>query len=156
MIREVVINQLTGIRGFVTELSSAFTPEQAEIIPASLVNNVRWQVGHVIYTCDALCVSKAGLNSLVPKGYADWFGNGTAPKNFCDETPDYPSLLTELPQSLEKVISLIPEQDVALPEPFVLGPIEIKTHWEIVSFSVNHECMHLGQLFMFKRLLLNP
>lgn len=147
---EILFNQLETYRKELLETVEMMTDEQAEIIPDGFNNNIRWNLGH-LYLDQFLWIEALTKEvSPISKQFNQWFGFGTTPANFTEETPsshELKELLSAQPQELlEKYRN---ELDKEYP------PIDMGMHTieQVLIRTIFHEGMHLQAINDLKRFI---
>lgn len=147
---EILFNQLESYRSELLEVLKDVTEEKAEIIPTGFRNNIRWNMGH-IYLDQFLWIevlTKEKEN--VPKTFHDWFGFGTSPSNFTDDTPSY----EELKGLLKTQPKLIRERfGERLEEEFPPTEMGMNTIEQVLIRTIFHEGLHLQTILDIKKLI---
>lgn len=68
------------------------TQEQAEHIPKEFRNNIRWNLGHMYVDAYLWIFSLTGESDETITKWNSWFGYGTTPNDFTEETPTFEEL----------------------------------------------------------------
>ncbi|MCD7034388.1 DinB family protein [Metabacillus sp. GX 13764] len=149
--QEIFFSQLQSHRDYLLHTVKDVTQEEADIIPNGFSNSIRWNLGHV-YTeqymwLESLTKERAGI----PEAFGQWFGWGSSPKIFTEETPSF----EQLKQLLKGQISSIKDQyEGRLEEEF--EPTEIRkltTIEQVLLWTSFHEGMHLQGISDLKRII---
>lgn len=149
---EVLFNQLKTYRSELIGAVNSITTEEAELIPKGFHNNIRWNLGH-IYLDQYLwiqAVTKEKVN--VPDGFRNWFGYGTSPADFTEETPTLAvliELLQKQPDDIKEAYGERLEEE--------LSPTEMDMHTieQVLIRTIFHEGMHLQAILDIKKCLLD-
>lgn len=126
------------------------TDEQAEIIPDGFNNNIRWNLGHLYLDQFLWIEALTKVASPTSKQFNQWFGFGTTPANFTDETPSFhelKELLNAQPQEiLEKYRNELEKE---------YPPIDMGMHTieQVLIRTIFHEGMHLQAINDLKRFI---
>lgn len=145
---EVLFEQLRAYRSELLGRVEGISEEEAERIPTGFNNNIRWNLGHVcldqylwirVLTKDALPVSPS---------FNEWFGYGTNPSHFTEQTPT----IAELIQFLKEQPDVIQEkyQD-RLEEEFLPTEMGMHTIEQVLIRTIFHEGLHIGAIQALKR-----
>ncbi|KAB2332071.1 DinB family protein [Cytobacillus depressus] len=89
---EVLFRQLENYRNEVLDAVDKITAEEAEIIPKAFNNNIRWNLGHIFLDQYLWIQAVTKEKTVVPDQFNVWFGFGTTPANFSEETPSFEEL----------------------------------------------------------------
>lgn len=147
---EILFNQLETYRSYVVGVAGTVTPEQAEMVPTGFKNNVRWNLGH-IYLDQFLWIQAVTKEKApVPEQFNTWFGYGSSPENFTDETPSLEELLELLKSQPETIKELYGER---LEEEFAPTEMGMHTVEQVLVRTIFHEGMHLQTILDLKKLL---
>ncbi|UOQ95663.1 DinB family protein [Halobacillus shinanisalinarum] len=124
------------------------TVEEAEIIPAGFNNNIQWNLGHV-YLDQYMWIQAITRESTnVPEEFNSWFGFGTNPADFDDNTPSFEKLkklLSEQPREIQNTYS--DKLELEFP------PTEMGMHTieQVLVRTIFHEGMHIQTLLDLKK-----
>jgi uncharacterized damage-inducible protein DinB len=145
---EIFFNQLEKIRGYLLKVADV-TKEEAEVIPKGFKNNIRWNLGHV-YLEQYMWIKNLTREDVdVPNEYDNWFGWGSSPENFTDETPSLDELKVLLKEQLPKIKETYGDK---LEEEFEPTEMWGMTTLEQVLIWTNfHEGMHLQAILDIKK-----
>lgn len=147
---EVLFNQLKEYRSEIIGAVISVSAEEAEIIPKGFHNNIRWNLGH-IYLDQYLwiqAVTKEKAN--VPDGFHSWFGYGTSPGNFTEETPTLAELIELLQKQTDDIQEAYGER---LEEEFPPTEMGMYTIEQVLIRTIFHEGMHLQAILDIKKCL---
>ncbi|MGE7689573.1 DinB family protein [Lysinibacillus sp. NPDC097214] len=147
---KILFQQLESYRSEVLHVIETVTEDLADIIPTGFHNNIRWNMGH-IYLDQYLWIE--ALTNEKDKelvAFQSWFGYGTSPTNFNDETPSF--------EALKKLLKVQPSQlkekygdrlEVGFP------PIDMSmnTIEQVLIRTIFHEGMHLQTILDIKKFL---
>ncbi|MBS4174394.1 DinB family protein [Bacillus sp. FJAT-49736] len=145
---EILFNQLETYRSYVLDVVSTITREEAEIVPKGFNNNIRWNLGHMYLDQFDWIRAITKDNSNVPEHFRAWFGFGTSPADFTDETPtleELKGLLKEQPSRIREVYGDKLEVEFA--------PTEMGMHTieQVLIRTIFHEGMHLQAILDIKK-----
>lgn len=145
---EVLFNQLESYRSEILSVVDAVSIEDAEKIPAGFKNNIRWNLGH-IYLDQYLWIQAVTKETTdVPENFNKWFGYGTSPANFTEETPS----VTELKELLRIQPASIKETyGERLEEEFPQTEMGMHTIEQVLIRTIFHEGMHLQTILDLKK-----
>ncbi|WP_175987517.1 DinB family protein [Bacillus sp. Marseille-Q1617] len=147
---EVLFTQLETYRQYVVGILEDVSEEEAERIPDGFKNNIRWNLGH-IYLDQFLWIAAVTKDKThVPENYNSWFGFGTSPADFTEETPP----LQELKDLLKEQPAFIKEMYGDKLE-FEYPPTEMGMHTieQVLTRTIFHEGMHLQAILDLKKYL---
>ncbi|MEJ8544621.1 DinB family protein [Brevibacillus borstelensis] len=144
-----------AVRGLTLATLQATTEEQADIIPEGFSNNIRWNLGHILFTQDALLYG--GKAPHLPESYAALFAQGTKPADWPGELPTLETLGQQLTEQAERIKKEFARRfEESLPTPFNLrGLAQIETIGGMFLFSMFHEGMHANAVSMLRKALKN-
>lgn len=147
---EILFNQLESYRSELLGVLIDVTEEQAEMIPTGFRNNIRWNMGH-IYLDQYLWIEALTKEKVnVPKTFHNWFGFGTSPSNFSDETPSFEELKGLLKNQPKIIKEWFGER---LEEEFPPTEMGMNTIEQVLIRTIFHEGMHLQTILDIKKLL---
>lgn len=150
MTKEVLHAQLKTVRGWINDAYDDTDISLVDIIPAGFNNNLHWQFGHVANNVEGELVRLLGKDDTNSQRLSKYFGTGTSPDDFDDDTPS----LSEIKDVLSSQVveySQVPESalEADLDQEF-LG---ITRSDELSAFVIAHEALHAGKIQEIKRLL---
>src|SRR5690625_4550025 len=149
---QVLFNQLKQYRHELLEAVEHVSDDEAEIIPACINNNIRWNIGHV-YLDQYLWIQALTKENLhIPPIFEQSFGFGTSPLNFTTETPDMNALkklLKEQPEYIEVIFNKRLEEQFA--------PIDMGMHTieQVLIQTIIHEGIHFQAINHIKMCILH-
>lgn len=149
---KILFNQLKAYRSEIIGAVLSVTAEEAEIIPKVFHNNIRWNLGH-IYLDQYLwiqAVTKEKAN--VPDRFRTWFGYGTSPADFSEETPTLSELIELLQKQPDDIKEAYGER---LEERFSPTEMDMHTIEQVLVRTIFHEGMHLQAILDIKKCLLD-
>ncbi|PAE98134.1 DinB family protein [Shouchella clausii] len=145
---EVLFEQLNTYRGELLNMVEDVTEEEAEIVPRGLNNNIRWNLGHVILDQYLWIRVLTKEDMPISLAFNQWFGYGTDPSHFTDETPSLAeliSLLREQPRLIEQ------NYRDRLEEEFPPTDMGMHTIEQVLVRTIFHEGLHMGAIVAIKR-----
>lgn len=148
--QEILFNQLESYRSEVLAVVENVTKEQAEWIPRGFNNNIRWNLGHIFLDQYLWIQAVTKEKADVPEQFSSWFGYGTSPKDFTEETPgieELKALLREQPGRIKEVYG--DRLDEEFP-PTEMGMFTIE---QVLVRTIFHEGMHLQTILDLKKLI---
>ena len=89
--QENLFQQLAHYRSELLHLLEHVSEEKANIIPAGFHHHIRWNMGHV-YLDQYLWIEALTKKDAELDVFKKWFGFGTSPIHFDDETPTFEEL----------------------------------------------------------------
>lgn len=147
---EVLFNQLQSYRSEILGVLEDVTSEQAELIPIGYNNNIRWNLGH-IYLDQYLWIQAVTKEEAdVPEEFNGWFGYGTSPADFNQDTPSIEELKTFLKNQPEDIKRLYGDR---LEEEFPPTEMGMHTIEQVLIRTIFHEGMHLQTILDIKKCL---
>lgn len=146
----ILFTQLETYRNELLAVLEGVTEEMAEIIPPGFRNNIRWNMGHVFLDQFLWIAALTKDMGDVSPAYQNWFGFGTSPSDFTEETPSF----DELKQLLETQPKIIKETyGNRLEEEF--PPTEMGMHSleQVLIRTIFHEGMHFQAILNIRKSL---
>ncbi|RSD22546.1 DinB family protein [Mesobacillus subterraneus] len=145
---EVLFNQLETYRSEILEVANTVSDEDAEKIPAGFNNNIRWNLGH-IYLDQYLWIQAVAKEPAdVPEKFNSWFGYGTSPADFTEETPSVRVLKELLKTQPARIKETYGER---LEEEFAPTEMGMHTIEQVLVRTIFHEGMHLQTILDIKK-----
>lgn len=148
--QEVLFKQLETYRKELLGAVESLTEEHAEIIPAGFRNNIRWNLGH-LYLDQLLWIEAlTKVPTAISKQFNQWFGFGTTPANFTEETPSFTELkvlLQSQPQAILEKYGADLEKEYP---PIDMG---MQTIEQVLIRTIFHEGMHLQAINDLKKFI---
>lgn len=145
---KVLFKQLETYREEILDVLSDVTPEAAEIIPNNFRNSIRWNMGHIYLDqylwIEALTKEKAD----VPDDFRTWFGYGTTPGDFSENTPSFMELKELLKQQPKR---LWEAYGYRLEEEYPPTEMGMRTIEQVLIRTIFHEGMHLQAIIDIKK-----
>lgn len=148
--QEVLFKQLETYRMELLGAVESVTEEQAEIIPAGFKNNIRWNLGHLYLDQFLWIEALTKVPTPISKQFNQWFGFGTTPANFTEETPSFAELKVLLKSQLQQIVEKYGEVlDKKYP------PIDMGMHTmeQVLVRTIFHEGMHLQAINDLKKFI---
>lgn len=128
-------------RNYLLEVLEDVSHEEGEIVPDGFRNNIRWNVGHLFLDQYLWLEAITREEANYQKQFNDWFGFGTTPANFTDETPTLEELKDLLKRQIEHIKEVYGHR---LEEEFPPTSMENYTTIEQVLIrTIFHEGMHI-------------
>lgn len=145
---EVLFEQLRTYRGELLSMVEGLSEAEAEKIPEGFNNNIRWNLGHVCLDQYLWIQVLTKEEPPIPSSFNEWFGYGTHPSHFTEETP-----------SLHKLIEILKEQPKVIQERYhdrleeEFAPTEMGMHTleQVFIRTIFHEGLHMGAIQALKR-----
>lgn len=152
---ETLMEDTRVIRARVADLARA-CEAQADVVPPTWNNNMRWQVGHLVVTPRLLVFGLAGKDLGVPGEYRGWFAKGSGPAAWEGApVPPLGDLLREMTDGMEPVFEEVRANGgVAFAEPYQTSAgAVLRSPRESLLFSLVHDGIHLGSALALRRAL---
>lgn len=147
--------QTMAFRKAIRALSAPYR-DQADVMPATWRNNLRWHLGHLVVTPRLLTVGLFQEPLGVADNYKRWFAKGTSPADWgADTVPSFDRLLEEV-EDLSAALfeELDGRADAPFPAPYTTSVgVELASPLEALSFSLAHDGIHIGMIFALRRAL---
>lgn len=146
----ILFTQLETYRNELLAVLEGVTEEMAEMIPPGFRNNIRWNMGHVFLDQFLWIAALTKAMGDVPPAYQNWFGFGTSPSDFTEETPSF----EELKQLLETQPKIIKETyGNCLEEVFPPTEMGMHTLEQVLIRTIFHEGMHFQAILNIRKSL---
>jgi uncharacterized damage-inducible protein DinB len=147
---EVLFTQLKTYREETLGLVNGVTEEEADRIPEGFNNNIRWNLGHIYLDQYLWIEAVTKEKSDQAKVYNQWFGFGTSPENFTEDTPSF----TQLKELLRRQpIHLKEKYGSRLDEEFEPTEMGMYTIEQVLIRTIYHEGLHAGAIQYLKRFI---
>ena len=148
-------DMIRASRTAVLEITAELSLEELNYIPASMNNNILWNMGHVIATQQNLCYLKSGLPAIVSDSFINSYKFGSRPENFID-LQEYQMIREGLNSHVEKL-----EEDYKNEsflnfkgyESILYKGLMINAIDDAITFLTFHEGLHLGYIMALKHQL---
>src|SRR5690625_597000 len=101
--QEMLFKSLDNYRDYLLDCLTNVTEEEAEIIPDGFRNNIRWNMGHTYLDQYLWILAVTREKDERMNQFNKWFGFGTTPANFTDETPTFEELLGLLENQINDI-----------------------------------------------------
>lgn len=102
----VLFKALETYRRSLFDVLEDVSPEEAELIPTGFRNNIRWNMGHTYLDQYLWILSVTKEKDETIRKWNAWFGFGTTPADFTEDTPTF----HQIKALLGNQIGLIKEQ----------------------------------------------
>lgn len=145
-----LFKQLETYRAAILDSLDDVSADEAEIIPNHFHNNIRWNMGHLYLDQYLWIETLTKEKTEVPDTFRKWFGYGTTPDHFSDETPSYLQLKKRLEEQPGKIMQKYSRRlEVEYP-PTEMG---MRTIEQVLMRTIFHEGMHLQAILDIKKCL---
>ncbi len=145
---EVLFEQLSAYRSELIGAVADLSDDEGEKVPAGFNNNIRWNLGH-LYTDQFLWLQALTREQQpIPPGYMKWFGYGTGPADFSEQTPSIAELKTRLTQQPLVIRQTYGERGEEEFPPTEMGMYTVS---QVLIRTIYHEGLHLGAILAIKR-----
>jgi len=147
---QVLFQQLEHYRNEVLQVLDFITKEHAEVVPQGFHNNIRWNMGH-LYLDQYLwleAITNEKSKDLLP--FQAWFGFGTSPANFTEETPSFEELKGLLKSQPGNIKAKYGDK---LEIEFPAIDMRMNTIEQVLIRTIFHEGMHLQAILDIKKCL---
>ncbi|RYI27628.1 DinB family protein [Bacillus infantis] len=147
---ENLFTQLQAYREDILLVLEGITASQAEIVPDKFRNNIRWNMGHIYLDQYLWIEALTKEKSPVPEAFRTWFGYGSTPADFTEETPSFDELkdlLRQQPTCLSKAYGHRLEEEYP---PTEMG---MRTIEQVLIRTIFHEGMHLQAIMDIRKWL---
>lgn len=125
--------------------------EQLNRIPEGFNNNLIWNAGHVIATCELLTYALAGHHTPSGRAFIDRYRKGSKPEGDVDQQ-EVDFILNELALGHERLGKDISSLDWSKYKPYETSfGVTLKDIHGAIAFNNLHEAMHLGSMIALKK-----
>lgn len=148
--QENLFDQLAHYRSELLHFLEHVSEEEATIIPAGFHNNIRWNMGH-LYLDQYLWIKTLTKEKDAELDvFMKWFGFGTSPNHFEEETPTF--------EELKKYLARQPDQlkeryGDRLAEEFPPIDMGMQTIEQVLLRTIFHEGLHFQAILTIYRFL---
>lgn len=146
----VLFEQLKTYRGELLNLAHGVTHSDAEIIPEGFNNNIRWNLGHVLVDQYLWIRALTKEEIPIPMIFNEWFGYGSDPSRFTNETPSFSELIPMLQQQPQIIQERYQNR---MEEEFPPTEMGMCTVEQVLVRTIFHEGLHIGAIQALKRQL---
>ncbi|MFD2831501.1 DinB family protein [Corticicoccus populi] len=150
MTKELLHSQLKSVRNWVLKAYEDTDQSLIDIVPAGFNNNLHWQFGHVADNIEGELVRLLEKDDSDQKRLKKYFGYGTSPDQFDDETPSFEEIKEILDRQVDEYGEVPEERLEGELDEAVLGNSRSDT---LSAFIIAHEALHAGKIQEIKRLL---
>ncbi|MEN2466832.1 DinB family protein [Ornithinibacillus sp. FSL M8-0202] len=147
---EVLFNQLHAYRKETLRLVEELTEEEANMIPEGFHNNIRWNLGHIYLDQYLWIYALTKETSEETNQLNQWFGFGTNPNNFTEETPNLAELKERLTYQITDIKAKYEER---LEEEFPPTEMGMYTIEQVLTRTIYHEGLHTTAIQYLKRFI---
>lgn len=147
---KILFQQLENYRTEVLHIVETLSEDRADIIPTGFHNNIRWNMGHIYVDQFLWIEALTNEKDKELEAFQSWFGYGTSPANFNDETPSFETLkklLKGQPSQLKETYG--DRLELEFP-PIDMG---MNTIEQVLIRTIFHEGMHLQTILDIRRFL---
>lgn len=147
---ELLFKNMEVTRSYFLKNVQAVEEGLVDVQPEGFNNTIHWHVGHVLTVAEQLTFGFPKNSSNLPANYMELFATGTKPADWHGEVPSVSELAVQLTDQLKRMKEI---QVASLSEKLKTPFLGCETFGELVSFSLFHESMHLGQIHAMKRVI---
>lgn len=147
---EAVLKSYEVARSRFMKAIEALDVKIVDVQPEGFNNTIHWHIGHVLTVSERFLFGFPQKSDYLPQKYMELFAPGTKPSDWQGDVPSISELSGQLQEQLER-LKEIPAESLTdrLQKPF-LG---LETFGEIITFSLFHEGLHLGQIQAMARII---
>lgn len=147
---EVLFGHLNTYRDELMAMVAGISEVEAEILPKGFNNNVRWNLGHICVDQYLWIRALTKEKMPIPMTFIEWFGYGTSPSRFTDETPTFSQLIPILQQQTRIIQEKYQDR---MEEEFAPTEMGMHTIEQVLIRTIFHEGLHIGAIQALKRQL---
>ena len=153
MVNKALYKSVRVSRGYLLQEIGGMTDEQMLEVPDGAVNNVLWNLGHIVHSHNGFTYGACGLDSEVPESYAGLFKGGTSPSDW-ESPPSIEEVMGHIKSSTEKTYTDYAAGKFDDYNAFELTPaLKIRNIEDGLQFNCLHEGVHIGIIISLKRLI---
>ncbi len=145
------IESLKKTRKKLLELVDDLSVAEMNQIPQGFVNNVAWNLGHMVASQQGICYRRAGLPMHLPDAFFAAYKPDTKPEGFIgsEQIDNIKMLLAALPNRFEQDYN---DDVFSGYVPWVNRyDVELRNIDDAMNFVLFHEGLHLGYIMALKR-----
>lgn len=144
------------VRHSILDLIAGLSPEQMNLVPGPMKNNLIWNLGHLVFTQQMLCYQLGGITPTIDIPFFSQFAPDTHPGAFIGaaEIENIKRTFSEAFEKLTADISLGKLDHYAawnLPSGIAIENIE-----DAMATNAVHEGRHFGVIISLIKLVTNP
>jgi len=128
------------------------TPREAlHWAPSGMSNTILWHAGHALWLQDLMCIEVLAGQSELPKGWADYFAQGSRPARVT-HWPHHSEVLRLLTLQLQRITNLLA---TATDEQLVRVPARLGTSRNTLGWIIHglhDEAKHCGEMYLLWKL----
>ncbi len=151
MRKDTLLHQWKTARSMVLHLFENTDEHLMHTIPDGFPNSLHWQLGHVATMGEMLSVTVFKHEDEVLQRFNKYFGYGTSPDNFDDDTPTMEDIKQLLGTQLGFFEDDLTEEQLNMTmDDNQLGTKDIG---EFLGYFIIHEAVHVGKMEEMIRIL---
>src|SRR5690625_6185138 len=149
---EIIFRFMDTVRDHTIKKVKEIPENKADIIPRGFNNNIRWNIGHLLFVQDRLVFSLLGKPMGIPKYYKFLFAPGTKPADWQFPAPSIEDLVKELESQKDRIRGYLTGRlNEKLDEPFTSGlGLTFYTVGAALQFTFYHEGIHMEDIKRIK------
>ncbi|MDR6551542.1 DinB family protein [Paenibacillus qinlingensis] len=155
---QITLKQLEFIRKSTIKAVEGLSEDTIDAMPEGFNNNIRWNLGHIIFVQEKFAFHFIGEPLQVPENFERLFAKGTKPADWNEELPSLETLLALLVEQPKRIQSILHDRlDESVAKPFTTGNgLLLTTIGEFLNYTLYHEGMHFNSITLLKRFAANP
>lgn len=153
---DFILDQLGVIRRQTINYVKDISDSAAEIIPAGLRNNIKWNLGHLYVVQERFAFQLTGKETKFPTNINKLFDLGTKPSDWDMEPPTMSQLIDLLTEQIERIESALSNKLKEEINPHYKSAstgITFTTVEQLLSFSIYHEALHFATIKNIKSII---
>lgn len=151
MRKDTLVHQFNTARNMVLGLLGKTDEHLMHTIPNGFPNSLHWQFGHVATMGEMLSVTIFKHDNEVHARFNKYFGYGTSPSDFDDDTPTIDDIKQLLEKQLESFESDLTDEQLNMTMDD--NQFGAKDNGEFLGFFTIHEAVHVGKMEEMIRVL---
>lgn len=150
-----VVDQLGFVRRQAVDYVRSINESAAEIIPAGLKNNIKWNLGHMYVVHEKFAFQLTGEETKYPTNFSKLFDPGTKPSDWDIESPTMSQIIDLLTEQIERVDSVLSSKLKEEIEPHYKSStgLTFTTVEQLLGFLIYHEAMHFATIKNIKSII---
>jgi len=146
-----ILKSVRVARAYMHSKIEDLSPEQMLEVPEGAVNNVLWNIGHIVLSHYRLLYRPCGGSAPLPQVWEGWFMPGTSPENWGTDGPVLDTVLGEFETQVDRIDSEVRKGAFANYKSFKLkSGFTLDNVAEALNFNTMHEGIHIGAIIALR------
>lgn len=147
---KVLFEQINTYRRELIKIVEEVSDMDSNTIPSGFNNNIRWNLGHILVDQYLWIRVLTKEEMPIPMKFIEWFGYGSSPSQFNEETPNISQLILMLQ---EQLLIIQDKYQNRLEEEFAPTEMGMHTIEQVLIRTIFHEGIHFNAIQAIKRQL---